>query len=93
MDNWQEWRCGTDPADPGSRLKVMGGDSRLEPSGFMVRWSSVTGKTYTVEQSTNLVTTPFAFLASNIVGQAGDTTYTDETAVGYGPYLYRVQVE
>ena len=94
MDNWQEWRCGTDPADPGSRLKVMGGDSRLESFGFVVRWSSVTGKTYEISQSTNLMSLPsFTSLASNIVGMAGSTTYTDETAVGDGPYLYRVHVE
>ena len=33
-----------------------------------------------------------SILQSNLVGQAGATTYTDTNAVGPGPFFYRVVV-
>src|SRR5262249_31752573 len=51
MNNWQEWRCGTDPASAQSALRLI---SAL-PSGtnVMVSWESAPGVTYFVERSTN----------------------------------------
>ena len=85
--NWREWRCGSDPTDPLSVLRLFA----PSPTGSNVSlsWLSVTGMIYTVERSTNrLIFTP---LAKDVVGQAGTTTFTDTTAPAVRG-LYRVGV-
>ena len=51
-----------------------------------------TGEDYLLERSTNLAT-PFTLVATNILGQAGTTTYGDTTATGAGPFFYRVGIK
>lgn len=59
-----------------------------------MRWESVAGVTYFLERSTNLVAWPrFRLVATNLLGQAGMTTYTDTSATGLTPLFYRVGVE
>ena len=63
-------------------------------TGVVVCWQSVAGKPYKVERSANLtLAPPFIEIATNIGGQVESTTYVDTTAVGQGPYFYRVGVE
>jgi hypothetical protein len=53
----------------------------------------VSGQTYLLERGTNLAATPaFRPIATGIVGQAGETAYTDTNAIGRGPFYYRVSV-
>ena len=60
----------------------------------MVTWQSVTNKTYCLERSTALATNAsFLPLASNLVGQAGTTTFTDTNAAAAGLRFYRVGVQ
>ena len=91
LNNWQEWRAGTDPTNSLSALRMLSPSNSF--SGLVIRWQSVNGVIYYLQRSTNLATQPaFSILQSNIVGQAGTTTYTDTNAAGPGPFFYRVEV-
>jgi PKD repeat protein len=91
LNNWQEWRCGTDPTNALSALRMLalaGGGTNV-----MVSWQSVTGVSYLLERATSLATpAAFASLASNIHGQPGTTSYADTNAIGAGPWFYRVGI-
>ena len=96
MTDSQELLAGTDPDDPNSALKM----NRLcqatgtGETGLVVEWTSVTGKCYTVERSTDLMAVPaFTTIVAHVPGQSQITVYTDTTATENGPYCYRVQVE
>ena len=91
LNNWQEWRCLTDPTNALSVLRLLS----AVPIGtnVTVTWQSVAGVTYFLERSTNLLAKPpFSLLAPNLSGQPGTTTYTDTTTTNAGPYFYRVGV-
>jgi hypothetical protein len=91
MNNWQEWRCGTDPTDPRSALRMA--SALPAGSNVMVAWQSVAGVNYFLKRSTNLSPpVVFAPLAANVPGQPGTTTYRDTNAFGQGPFFYRVGV-
>ena len=92
MNNWREWRCETDPTNRLSLLKCIADNSLVTSTGIVVRWQSVAGKLYTVERSTNLMS-PFKEIATDILAEAESTTHTDTTAVGSGPWFYRVGVK
>jgi hypothetical protein len=92
MNNWQEWRCGTDPTNPLSVLKMLSPSNSLP--GVTVSWASVSGVDYYLQRSTNLSAQPaFLTIQSNILGQTGTTTFTDTNAPGPGPLFYRVGVQ
>ncbi len=90
LNNWQEWRAGTDPTDASSVLKMLSATGNT--SGINVSWQSVTNISYYLQRSTNL-NKSFSSVQSNIVGQAGTTTSPDTGATGLGPYYYRVGVQ
>lgn len=92
MNNWQEWRCSTDPTNPLSVLKMLAFSNSV--SGVTVEWTGVRGVNYYVQRSTNLSAQPaFITIQSGITGQAGTTAYTDSNASGAGPFFYRVGVQ
>jgi hypothetical protein len=93
MNNWQEWRAGTNPTDALSVLKILS-LSRFGRFNMIVTWQSVSNATYYLQRSSNLGAHPaFVTIHSNIPGQAGTTSNTDFGAVGAGPYFYRVGVQ
>ena len=89
MNNYQEWVCGTNPTDALSVLRMV--SAQPTSTHATVTWQSVAGINYFLQRSTNL-TVPSTLMATNIMGQAGTTTYADTTATGAGPFFYRVGV-
>ena len=91
MNNWQEWRCKTDPTNETSFLGFMTLTS--EGEGFVLRWRSEEGVRYRLDRSTNLCTDVFGYLVrTNILATPSINSETD-TVVGSGPWFYRVGVE
>ena len=91
LNNWQEWRCGTDPTNALSVLRLLA--PVTAGTRVTVSWQSVAGVSYFLERATSLSVSPsFTPLATNLSGQPGTTTYTDTNAVGAGPWFYRVGV-
>lgn len=89
MDNWQEWVCATDPANALSALRLI---SALPSSSTVtVTWQSQPGVSYFLESTADL-TTSFRLMATNVLGGAGTTSYTDTYTTGTGPSFYRVGV-
>ena len=92
MNNWQEWKAGTVPTDPTSRLQMYA-PSNSAP-GVAVSWQSVANVTYFVQRSTDLTAQPaFSTIQDNLAGQTGMTTYTDTSATNSDQYYYRVGVQ
>jgi hypothetical protein len=92
MNNWQEWIAGTNPTNTLSALRML--SPMPSVSGVVVTWQSVSNRNYSLERAANLGNQfSFSLLASNIVGQASTTSFTDTSAVGFGPFFYRVRVE
>ena len=89
LNNWQEWIAGTDPTSAASVLQLAAPSNSI--SGITVTWQSVNTRTYYLQSSTNLPV--FTAIASNLVGQAGTTSYLDTTATNDAPYFYRVGVQ
>ncbi len=92
MNNWQEWRSGTNPTDALSILQMLSPTGYV--SGVTVSWQSVSGVSYFLQRSSDLSTQPpFSTVQSNLVGQPNTTSYTDTSAIGAGPFFYRVGIQ
>jgi hypothetical protein len=92
MNNWQEWRAGTNPTDALSVLRML--TPSMTNNSLVISWQSVNGITYSLERSTGSgFPANFLQIQSDIAGQSGTTTYTDTNAVGASPALYRVVVQ
>lgn len=90
MSNWAEWRAGTDPTAAGSRLAMSTQQPTNSPGGAVIQWSSVSGKTYGILQSTNL-TMPMSLLQGGIVAVPPINTYT--IPVSHVRGFMRVRIE
>ena len=88
MKAWEEWIAGTCPTQSSSVLNVSNTWNAVNAP--IIIWSAVTGRTYSVNWATNLLTTPFAPMTNNITtGVYTDTVHTVEQT---GFYRIGVQV-
>ncbi|HTR42337.1 MAG TPA: hypothetical protein VMH87_12040, partial [Pseudomonadales bacterium] len=91
---YQDWIAGLNPTNPASTLVIMPLAPVNNASGITVTWQSVGGINYNLQRSSNLSAQPvFTTIQSNIVGNAGTTSYTDTSATNNTPYFYRVGVQ
>jgi hypothetical protein len=88
-NNWQEWKAWTIPTNQFSVLKLL--TPQPAANGMLLTWQSVLGQTYGLERAAT-AGGPFSLLQSNLVGQAGTTSFTDTNTAGLGASLYRVGV-
>src|SRR5439155_25229575 len=74
LNNWQEWRCGTDPTNVLSVLRLLA--PVTAGTNVTVSWQNVAGVSYFLERATSLSVSPsFTPRATNLSGQPGTTTY------------------
>jgi len=90
-NNWQEWLAGTNPTNARSVLWLAA--PVITPTNVTLTWTSVSNRTYTLEQATNLGDAPaFSVLRSNLVGLPGTTSWTDTNAPVASPRFYQLRV-
>jgi hypothetical protein len=91
MNNWQEWRCQTDPINALSALRLL--SASPDGTNVTVTWQSLRGVEYFLERSTNLGAVPqFELLATNLAAEASVTSHIDTNAASLAPLFYRVGV-
>ncbi|MEI7436388.1 MAG: leucine-rich repeat protein [bacterium] len=90
-----EYLAGTDPTNRNSVLILSGVLPEFAGEGMVVSWQGVEGKFYSLARGSNLTdVTPFGHLVStNMPGLFPMNTETDKTAVGTGPWFYRINLE
>ena len=93
MLNWQEYGSGTHPSNDTSVFKMVlpSGSDAVSETGFVIRWSSETGRVYTLDRSTNLVSGAFPALACDLFATPPVNVHTD-TAAGAEACFYRIRV-
>ncbi len=98
MNNYAEWRAGTDPNDPESFLNVssivpMGGNTT---SGVQLSWGSASNRLYSVSRAFGLVDgVGFVPIAEQIAATPPINTFVDDSLPGGNtlPVFYRIEVE
>ena len=94
MNNWQKWIAGLNPTNPASVLALSPLVATNNTNGITVSWQSVNTRTYYLQRALDLhAHAAFSTLQSNLIGQAGTTSFTDASATNSGPYFYRVGVQ
>ncbi len=92
MSNWQEWRAGTNPTNSLSLLKLLSVTKTNPVAAAVVEWQSSGGIQYYVQRSTNLGS-GFVTIQTNLIGNAGLTSFVDVGATNQTASFYRVGVQ
>jgi subtilisin-like proprotein convertase family protein len=85
--DYDEWRAGTQPTNAASKLSI--DVVQAGPNG-QIGWQSVSGKTYTIEYSTNLLS-GFQTLETNITATPPENSFTNLPAAPRA--FYRIRLE
>ncbi len=94
MGDGAEVLAGTDPLNSQSYLAMSQTPAGSVPAGIVIRWFSVAGRRYCLERATNLPgRLMFQPVACDLLGLDGFTSYTDTTAAGISPGLYRISLD
>ena len=80
---------GTDPLDFSSRLKIES-VSESEDGNVLIIWSSIEGKNYQVEKSTDLIN--WDQLGNVSASNGGTTTFSDQNIGNLLSIFYRVRI-
>lgn len=93
MTNLEEYRAGTDPTDPKSRLDVVAGPDLTSrgSSGIVVRWPTVAGTRYVLEFTSDLRHLPWETVRADLVGTGDEIRIVDPAPRGVLQF-YRVRV-
>jgi hypothetical protein len=89
---YQDWIAGLNPTNPASVLVMLPVTTTNTSAGIKVTWQSTSGIKYILQSTTNLPI-PFSTIKTNIIGNAGTTSYTDTSATNGTMYFYRVGVQ
>jgi hypothetical protein len=87
---WMEFVAGTDPTNAVSFLAITN-LFRAGGSGFVLSWPSVSNRIYGLDRSTNLASTGFGAIATNLPATPPLNVHTDALP-GIGGAFYRVRV-
>jgi hypothetical protein len=91
MTYYQQYIAGTDPLDPNSVFKFIN-IQPAQPSGIVIQWSSVAGKSYSVLRS-GRAGANYTAIATGLSTTNTLSSYRDASATGPGPYFYRLTVQ
>ncbi len=72
---WEEYIAGTNPTNAASVLTITSNQS-LDNGDYVVTWQSVEGKSYSVITNTSLSYPTTGTVASDILGEVNETSYT-----------------
>ena len=86
VSNWANFKAGTNPNDPNSRLRMQTGSA----SDMVVRWPTVVGKNYVIEASTSLSGGSWTAVSATIPG-TGQLMEFRPTPTGTAQF-YRVRL-
>ena len=89
-NNWQEYTAGTDPTDGKSSLRVSSSPGAPSNNECVIRWPSISGKSYVIERSPSLSSPNWSAISTNS-GTGSDMEYHDTAVVG--TRFYRVHVQ
>jgi hypothetical protein len=94
MNNWQKWMAGLNPTNPASVLVMLTPVVANNPSGVSVSWRSVDNRRYYLQGGTALgAHASFSTIQSNLVGQAGATSFTATSITNGFNYYYRAGIQ
>jgi hypothetical protein len=91
MNNWQKWIAGLNPTNTASVFALQ--SPAAGGANNTITWRSVTNRTYYVQRSGDLSQANYSSIQSNIVGQAGTTSFTDTTATNGNSFFYRIGIQ